>query len=224
MLSGLTPLPTTAPPQGERATGDQRGRRAARPGAGSCLSGSPTIWRSTAWWTSRSGVLRGRPAPRTRCFSTTSMGRMTCSGRRSCSCATGASAGALAAVARGPERQTLAAQVRAVWPALVAEESRVLDQAIGLMMYDPARYAELGRGASQQYLPALLSMCPRELVRPAQARGLRDDPRGPARFPHRLAGQRGHARESRPGSRPWPARWSGKRPPANSRPRSGDAP
>jgi AcrR family transcriptional regulator len=68
----------------------------------------------------------------------------------------------LAAVARGPERQSLAAQVRAVWPALVAEESRVLDQAIGLMMYDPARYADLGRGASQQYLPALLSMCPED--------------------------------------------------------------
>jgi hypothetical protein len=28
------------------------------------------------------------------------------------------------------------------------------------MMYDSARYAELGRGASQQYLPALLSLCP----------------------------------------------------------------
>ena len=27
-------------------------------------------------------------------------------------------------------------------------------------MYDPDRYAELGRGASQQYLPALLSLCP----------------------------------------------------------------
>jgi AcrR family transcriptional regulator len=67
---------------------------------------------------------------------------------------------ALAAIAQGSERQTLAARVRAVWPALVGEESRVLDQAIGLMMYDSARYAELGRGASQQYLPALLSICP----------------------------------------------------------------
>jgi AcrR family transcriptional regulator len=67
---------------------------------------------------------------------------------------------ALAAAAREPARRTLADRVRAVWPALVGEESRVLDQAIGLMMYDPARYAELGRGASQQYLPSLLSMCP----------------------------------------------------------------
>jgi AcrR family transcriptional regulator len=67
-----------------------------------------------------------------------------------------------AAWSRSRGHQTLADRVRAVWPALVGEESRVLDQAIGLTMYDPARYAELGRGASQQYLPALLSMCPLE--------------------------------------------------------------
>jgi len=64
------------------------------------------------------------------------------------------------AAAQGPGHETLAARVRAVWPALLGEESRVLDQAIGLMMYDPGRYAELGRGASQQYLPGLLSLCP----------------------------------------------------------------
>jgi AcrR family transcriptional regulator len=68
------------------------------------------------------------------------------------------------AATRGPEPQTLAARIRAVWPALVGEESRVLDQAIGLMMYDPARYAELGRGASQQYLPSLLSLRPALVV------------------------------------------------------------
>lgn len=67
---------------------------------------------------------------------------------------------ALAAATQGPGRQTLAVRVRAAWQALVGEQSRVLDQAIGLMMYDSARYAELGRGASQQYLPALLSICP----------------------------------------------------------------
>jgi hypothetical protein len=61
-----------------------------------------------------------------------------------------------------PGEQTLAQRVRAVWPALLGEESRVLDQAIGLMMYDPVRYAELGRGASQQYLPTVLSICPPE--------------------------------------------------------------
>lgn len=69
---------------------------------------------------------------------------------------------ALAMVAAGPDDQTLADRVRSVWPALVGEESRVLDQAIGLMMYDPVRYAELGRGASQQYLPPLLSICPQD--------------------------------------------------------------
>jgi AcrR family transcriptional regulator len=67
---------------------------------------------------------------------------------------------ALAMVSAGPEGQTLADRVRSVWPALVGEESRVLDQAIGLMMYDPVRYVGLGRGASQQYLPSLLSICP----------------------------------------------------------------
>jgi len=50
--------------------------------------------------------------------------------------------------------------VRAVWPVLVSEEGRVLNQAIGLAMYDSDRYAGLGRGASPQYLPALLSLCP----------------------------------------------------------------
>jgi AcrR family transcriptional regulator len=69
---------------------------------------------------------------------------------------------ALAAVARGPAQQTLADRVRAVWPALLGEGPglRVLEQAIGLAMYDPGRYRELGRTASEEYLPTLLSMCP----------------------------------------------------------------
>ena len=66
------------------------------------------------------------------------------------------------AAAGAAQPQTLSARVRAVWPALVGEESRVLDQAIGLMMYDSDRYAGLGQGASQQYMPALLSVCPPE--------------------------------------------------------------
>lgn len=71
---------------------------------------------------------------------------------------------ALAAATRGPNGQTLAARVRAMWPVLMGEESglRVLDQAIGLAMYDPKRYAELGREASRQYLPPLLSICPHD--------------------------------------------------------------
>jgi AcrR family transcriptional regulator len=68
-------------------------------------------------------------------------------------------ANSLAAVETA-QPQTLAVRVRAVWRALVGEESRVLDQAIGLMMYDTERYAGLGLGASQLYLPALLSICP----------------------------------------------------------------
>ena len=56
--------------------------------------------------------------------------------------------------------QTLSGRVRAMWPILVGEESWVLDQAIGLAMYDSDHYAELAREASKQYLPALLSICP----------------------------------------------------------------
>ena len=52
----------------------------------------------------------------------------------------------LAAATKSPASRTLAGRVRAVWPALVGEESRVLDQAIGLMMYDTERYAALGGG------------------------------------------------------------------------------
>jgi AcrR family transcriptional regulator len=58
------------------------------------------------------------------------------------------------------DQQSLSGRVRAIWPALAGEESRVLDQAIGLVMYDPVRYAELGSGASQHYLPTLVSICP----------------------------------------------------------------
>ena len=69
-------------------------------------------------------------------------------------------AGGLAAAAAGPASRPLADRVRAIWPALVGEPSRVLEQAMGLVMYDPARYAGLGALASEQYLPGLLSLCP----------------------------------------------------------------
>jgi AcrR family transcriptional regulator len=68
----------------------------------------------------------------------------------------------LVAASQGPTRPTLAAQVRAIWPILVGDEGPVLDQAIGLAIYDPDRYSELGRGATKQYLPALLSICPED--------------------------------------------------------------
>jgi AcrR family transcriptional regulator len=67
----------------------------------------------------------------------------------------------MAAATAGPADRPLADRVRALWPILVGEdEARVLDQAIGLAMYDPDRYSLLGREASQQYLPSLLSICP----------------------------------------------------------------
>jgi AcrR family transcriptional regulator len=66
----------------------------------------------------------------------------------------------LVAATEGPVDRPLADRVRAIWPVLVGTESWVLDQAIGLAMYDPGRYAELARTASQQYLPTLLSLCP----------------------------------------------------------------
>jgi AcrR family transcriptional regulator len=66
----------------------------------------------------------------------------------------------LAAAARGPAGRPLADRVRALWPVLVDAEARVLDQAIGLAMYDPARYAGLAVQASAQYLPAVISLCP----------------------------------------------------------------
>jgi AcrR family transcriptional regulator len=66
----------------------------------------------------------------------------------------------LAATTGGPAGRSLAERVRSLWPVLIGEESFVLDQAIGLAMSDPGRYAALGREASQQYLPSLLSMCP----------------------------------------------------------------
>jgi AcrR family transcriptional regulator len=69
---------------------------------------------------------------------------------------------ALAAATEGLDGQGLGARMRAVWPVLMAPESglRVLDQAIGLAMFDPDRYGQLGREASVLYLPPLMSLCP----------------------------------------------------------------
>ncbi|MGI8880300.1 MAG: TetR/AcrR family transcriptional regulator [Jatrophihabitans sp.] len=69
---------------------------------------------------------------------------------------------AVTAATRGPAGRSLAARVRSIWPILIGDEARVLDQAIGLAMYDPDRHAELGREASKQYLPSLQSLCPAE--------------------------------------------------------------
>jgi AcrR family transcriptional regulator len=66
------------------------------------------------------------------------------------------------ALSAATQSETLAARVRAIWPSLMRDESglRVIDQAIGLVMYDPERYEALGRQAPDQYLPGLLSLCP----------------------------------------------------------------
>jgi hypothetical protein len=53
---------------------------------------------------------------------------------------------ALAAIVAGSEGHAGGADPAPSGPPWWGEESRVLDQAIGLMMYDPVRYAELGRG------------------------------------------------------------------------------
>ncbi|TCC39222.1 TetR/AcrR family transcriptional regulator [Kribbella sindirgiensis] len=66
---------------------------------------------------------------------------------------------AMEAAGAGPDR-SLADRVRSMWPTLIGVESGVLDQAIGLAMYDAGRYADLARSASRQYLPALLTLCP----------------------------------------------------------------
>lgn len=68
----------------------------------------------------------------------------------------------MAAAAEESANRTLAGRVRAMWPVLVGDEAWVLDQAIGLAMYDSARYAQLAREASKQYLPSLLSICPED--------------------------------------------------------------
>jgi AcrR family transcriptional regulator len=62
--------------------------------------------------------------------------------------------------ATGRPGRSLAAQVPVLWKTLIGEETRVLDQVIGLSMYDPTRYAPLAREATAQYLPALIAICP----------------------------------------------------------------
>ena len=60
----------------------------------------------------------------------------------------------------GPAGRLLSDRVRALWPVLVGEQARVLDEAIGLAIYDPGRYEALGREATQHYLPHLIALCP----------------------------------------------------------------
>jgi AcrR family transcriptional regulator len=68
----------------------------------------------------------------------------------------------MAAAMSGPGQDTLAGRVRAVWPILKDDATglRVIDQAIGLAMYDPQRYAHLASEAAEQYRPSLVALCP----------------------------------------------------------------
>lgn len=63
-------------------------------------------------------------------------------------------------LAAGSDARSLADRVRAIWPVLVGNEARALDQAIGLAMYDPDRHHDLAEDATDQYLPALRGLCP----------------------------------------------------------------
>jgi AcrR family transcriptional regulator len=67
-----------------------------------------------------------------------------------------------AALQAAASADSLAGRVRAMWPVLMDDATgvRVIDEAIGLAMYDPARYAHLSRGASESYVGALEAACP----------------------------------------------------------------
>src|SRR4051794_19003488 len=62
----------------------------------------------------------------------------------------------LAAAASLP---TLSERIRATWPVLREDATglRVIDQAIGLAMYDPEHYAHLAKDAADQYIGPLES-------------------------------------------------------------------
>lgn len=64
----------------------------------------------------------------------------------------------LAAALATPGR--LSDKVRALWPVLTGAEADAMDQAVGLAMYDPARYGGLATSAVTDYLPPLIALCP----------------------------------------------------------------
>jgi hypothetical protein len=57
---------------------------------------------------------------------------------------------------------SLADRVRAVWPVLMDDDAgvRVIDQAMGLAMYEPGRYGHLTAEAYPQYTEGIMSWCP----------------------------------------------------------------
>jgi AcrR family transcriptional regulator len=69
------------------------------------------------------------------------------------------------ALAAGTPAHGLVDFVRLAWGSLISEDlrlRRVLQQAVGLAMYDPGRHRDLGREASGQYVPVLMAACPPE--------------------------------------------------------------
>lgn len=68
------------------------------------------------------------------------------------------------AMAMAASGRSLAERVRAVWSALMDDSTgvRAIDQAIGLAMYDPTRYAHLAKDATALYLDPLMGLCPPE--------------------------------------------------------------
>jgi AcrR family transcriptional regulator len=68
-------------------------------------------------------------------------------------------AGSMSAAA---EHATLGERIRAIWPVLLDDATglRVIDQAIGLAMYDPERYAHLATDATSRYHGPLMTLCP----------------------------------------------------------------
>jgi AcrR family transcriptional regulator len=66
------------------------------------------------------------------------------------------------ALSAAAAHDTLAGRVRAMWPVLMEDATglRVIDQAIGLAMYDPRRYAHLANDATALYRGPLMTLCP----------------------------------------------------------------
>ena len=66
----------------------------------------------------------------------------------------------MAAAGQGADEQTLSARVRAIWPILIARGGAGARSGHRAGHVRPGAVRGLGRGASQQYLPSLLSLCP----------------------------------------------------------------
>ncbi len=66
------------------------------------------------------------------------------------------------ALSAAASHETLGERIRTMWPVLMDDATglRVIDQAIGLAMYDPQRYAHLATDATVVYHQPLMALCP----------------------------------------------------------------